>query len=235
MSQYEQIKAALKKASEDAPVSEYVFFKTAPGEYAEHDRFIGVNVPTLRKIAKDYKELSLSESDKFLRSPINEERLLALFILIHQYDKGKESEKDAIYQFYLDNLKYVNNWNLVDASAPLIMGKHLLNKDRSILLALAKSTDLWERRVAIVTTWYFIRNNQFDWTIRLAESLLQDTHDLIHKAVGWMLREVGKKDLRALEIFLERQAHQMPRTMLRYAIERFSKERRREYLKAKNK
>ncbi len=233
MSTYEQIKAILQKASEGTPTSEYVFFKTGPGQYAAHDQFIGVNVPTLRKIAEDHKELSLPEIYKFLSSPINEERLLALFILIHQYDKGAEPEKENIYQLYLDNLKHVNNWNLVDASAHLIVGRHLLNKDRSILLTLAKSVDLWERRVSIVATWYFIRNNHFEWTIRLAEILLQDKHDLIHKAVGWMLREVGKKDLPTLEVFLEKQAHQMPRTMLRYAIEKFPEERRKAYLQKK--
>lgn len=207
-----------------------LFFKTGPGDYAEHDQFIGISVPNLRKIAKRYALLSMPFIQTLIESPFNEERLLALFILIDQYQKGELRVKQQLYQFYLDNLTHINNWNLVDASAHLIIGAHLFNKDKEILLTLAESTVLWDRRVAIVSTWYFIRHRDYEWTIKLAEVLLSDQHDLIQKAVGWMLREAGKKEQAVLIDFLLRHASRMPRTMLRYAIEKLTAEERNYYL-----
>jgi 3-methyladenine DNA glycosylase AlkD len=206
------------------------FFKIGPGDYAAGDQFIGVTVPTLRAIAKKFPTLSLADIQTLLTSPVNEERALALFILTNQYTKADQQTKEKIYQFYLDNLHYVNNWNLVDASAHLIIGAHLLEHNKELLTTLAQSKNLWERRIAIVSTWYFIRNNDLDWTFKIALLLLNDTHDLIHKAVGWMLREAGKRDQDALITFLNKHAHTMPRTMLRYAIEKFPEDIRKKYL-----
>lgn len=203
-----------------------MFFKTAPGDYAHHDRFLGVTAPTLRKIAKNLSDLDQKTLSKLITSPFNEERLLTLFILISRYPK----EPQACYDFYLSNLKYVNNWNLVDASAHLIIGNYLFDKDRSLLFTLVRSNDLWERRIAIVATWYFIRKSDLAATFKLAEILLTDKHDLIHKASGWMLREAGKKDETALIKFLNQHSKQMPRTMLRYAIEKLTKKQRNHYL-----
>jgi 3-methyladenine DNA glycosylase AlkD len=226
-----QIKSLLKQFSKK-PLKEAktIFYKTGPGEYAEHDRFIGVNVPTLRKISKNFSALTLKEIQTLIQSKMNEERLLALFILVHQYQKSENSIKNILYQFYLDNLQHINNWNLVDASAHLILGAHLMNTNRRILLRLAKSENIWERRVAIVSTWYFIRKQDLEWTFKVAVLLLEDKHDLIHKATGWMLREAGKKDEKQLIAFLEQHAKKMPRTMLRYAIEKFPEPQRKNYL-----
>lgn len=226
-----QIKSHLKQASKK-PLKDAktIFFKTGPGEYAEHDQFIGVNVPDLRKIAKQFATLKREEIQVLIQSKINEERLLALFILVDQYQKAETSIKLTLYQFYLDNLQHVNNWNLVDASAHLILGAHLLDKDKQILFALAKSESIWERRIAIVSTWYFIRKQNLKWTFEIAALLLEDKHDLIHKAVGWMLREAGKKDENQLIVFLDQYAKKMPRTMLRYAIEKFPETQRKNYL-----
>ncbi len=207
-----------------------IFYKTSPGDYAEHDQFIGVSVPALRQIARQYKTLPLSAVQLLLESPINEERLLALLILVNRYQKENAQTKQEIYQFYLKNLQHINNWNLVDASAHLIVGAHLLNADKTKLITLTKSPILWERRIAIVATWYFIRHHQLKPTIQIAELLLQDQHDLIQKAVGWMLREAGKRDQQVLINFLEKYAPLMPRTMLRYAIEKFSADERKAYL-----
>lgn len=209
------------------------FFKTAKGQYGEGDQFIGITVPTLRKLVKPFGALSKKELSLLLASPINEARLLALLILTKQYQTGTATEQATLYNLYLDNLQYVNNWNLVDASAPYIAGAHLLARKKDILLSLARSPVLWERRVAIVSTWHFIRNNRFDWTLKLAKILLHDEHDLMHKAVGWMLREVGKRDTEVLINFLESHALNMPRTMLRYAIEKFPENKRKQYLKIK--
>jgi 3-methyladenine DNA glycosylase AlkD len=206
------------------------FYKTSVGDYAEHDRFIGVSVPSLRKIAKNFLNLHIEELHTLLASPFNEKRLLALLILINQYNRGNIEQKKSIYQFYVNNLQYVNNWNLVDASAHLIIGSHLINLDKGILLSLARSENMWKRRISIVSTLYFIRNNDYYWTIRIAEMLVHDSHDLIHKAVGWMLREVGKRNINMLIEFLDQHGKYMPRTMLRYAIEKFSPQQRQEYL-----
>ena len=200
------------------------FFKTGKGQYSEHDQFLGIRVPELRLLATQYSSLPLEELQFLITSPFNEERLLALLILDKQTDKAKR------YQFYMNNIAYVNNWNLVDLSAHNIVGAYLFNQDMDQLYPLAKSSLMWERRIAIVATWYFIRNNYFHHTIEIAQMLLNDHHDLIHKASGWMLREMGKKDQKPLIEFLNHHAAQMPRTMLRYAIERFPQETRRAYL-----
>lgn len=205
------------------------FFKTGPGQYSAHDKFLGISVPVLRKIAKEYYLLPINDIQKLITSKFNEERLLALFILINRYQKNTH-EKEAIYDFYLKNIKRVNNWNLVDASAHYIIGAHLSSKSKTILIDLAQSKNMWERRIAIVSTWYFIRENNFAYTIKISKILLNDEHDLIHKAVGWMLREMGKRDQYCLINFLEKNANKMPRTMLRYAIEKFHKDTRRKYL-----
>jgi 3-methyladenine DNA glycosylase AlkD len=211
------------------------FFKTGTGNYAEHDQFIGVKVPTIRLIAKKFSAITLDEIQLLIESSINEERLLALCILTDQYKKADIKTKEQLYQFYLNNLSHVSNWNLVDASAHLIIGAHLFKKDKKLLYSLAQSTIMWERRIAIVATYYFIRNNELEWTFKIASLLLNDTHDLIHKAVGWMLREAGKRNQDALVIFLGQHAYHMPRTMLRYAIEKFDENIRKKYLAQKNK
>lgn len=205
------------------------FFKTGPGEYSEHDTFIGVPAPSLRKIAQQHKDLDASGLKMLLHSPINEERLLALIILVHQYPANPE----RAYRFYLDNIEYINNWNLVDASAHLIIGAYLFDKNRSILYKFSGADSLWVRRIAIVSTWYFIKQRELDDTFKLAVILMNDKEDLIHKSVGWMLREAGKKNVDKLTAFLDVHAQHMPRTMLRYAIERLSPLERKRYLAKK--
>jgi 3-methyladenine DNA glycosylase AlkD len=210
------------------------FFKTGLGQYGEGDIFIGVTVPQSRKIAKKFSQLQLVEVKTLLYSRIHEERLVALLILVWRYSSALDNreEKEEIVKFYLDNIKQVNNWDLVDLSAPNILGAHLIdNRDRRLLYRLAKSENVWERRVAILATYHFIRNGDFSYTLKIAEMLLQDRHDLIHKAVGWMLREVGKRDVTAQEVFLEKYWSVMPRTMLRYAIERLPENKRLHYKK----
>ncbi len=206
------------------------FFKTGPGEYGEGDVFLGLTVPKIRKVVQQYKQLALSDIETLLNSEIHEERLCALLILVHKYQKGTPEEKEAVYDFYLKNAKKVNNWDLVDSSAEKIMGPHLLNKDKDILYKLVKSDNLWERRIAIMTTFHFIKNNKFEDTLKLSEMLITDPHDLIHKAVGWMLREVGKRDQELEETFLKKHYKAMPRTMLRYAIEKFDEKKRKFYM-----
>ena len=208
------------------------FMKTGPGQYAEGDLFLGVRVPAIRKIAREFRSMSLADLKTLLASKWHEERLLALVILAHQFARGSDAERSAIYRLYLASTDRINNWDLVDVSAPLIVGAHLFDRDRAILHRLAKSRSLWERRIAIVATQHFIRARQFGDTLAIAEQLLSDEHDLIHKATGWMLREVGKRDRGALEQFLAKHAHAMPRTMLRYAIELFPQSVRRRYLAA---
>lgn len=207
------------------------FFKTGRGQYGEGDVFLGITVPETRAIAKKYSALSFSDLTKLLESKIHEYRLVALLILVERFKKADASRKEKIYEFYLRHTQYVNNWDLVDLSAYQIIGAHLFDKDRKKLYALANSSQLWEKRIAIVATFEFIRKHQFEDTLKIAEILLQDKHDLIHKAVGWMLREVGKKNQQVEEKFLKKHAQKMPRTMLRYAIERFDEQKRRVYLK----
>ena len=206
------------------------YFKTEKGEYGEGDIFLGITVPDTRKIAQKYKNISLNEATEFLRSPFHEERLFALLVLIYLFESGNEQEKKGIYDFYLENTNYINNWDLVDLSVINIVGAYLFTRDRTPLYELAKSNNLWERRIAIIATLYFIRQNEFGDTINIAEILLVDREDLIHKAVGWMLREVGKRDLAREEEFLKRYYKEIPRTMLRYAIEKFPEEKRKSYL-----
>ncbi len=210
------------------------FFKTRPGEYGEGDRFLGVNVPSLRGIAKKYKGLTLSEIDQLLSSPIHEERLTSLLVLVQKYSKSQEYEKKEIVEYYLRNAGRINNWDLVDLSAPQILGAFLLSeKNRRVLYKFSKSKNLWERRISIITTLTFIRNDQFDDALEISAILLNDKHDLVHKAVGWMLREVGNRNISREELFLREHYRNMPRTMLRYAIEKFPERRRRAYLESK--
>ncbi|MGI0048704.1 MAG: DNA alkylation repair protein [Nitrososphaera sp.] len=207
------------------------FFKTGPGQYGEGDVFIGVIVPESRQVAKKFSQLPLQEVRMLFYSNVHEERLVALLILVQKYAKAQDREKKEIVKFYLDNIKQVNNWDLVDLSAPCILGPHLMNSDRALLYRLAKSGSVWERRIAIVTTLHFIRNNDLSDTLKIAAMLMQDGHDLVHKASGWMLREVGKRDVAAEKAFLDRHYRVMPRTMLRYAIERLPESKRRRYMK----
>lgn len=207
------------------------FFKTGPGQYGEGDVFLGIRVPVLRRLAREFRSLPLDQVERLLHSPLHEQRLLALIVLVDQAATADAKTLRTIYDFYLASARYVNNWDLVDTSAPQIVGRYLMDKSRKPLFKLAKSHDLWERRIAIVATHYFIRHDDHDDTVALAEVLLDDRQDLMHKAIGWMLREVGKRDQTVLEQFLVRHAARMPRTMLRYAIERFPAEQRLAYLK----
>lgn len=207
------------------------FFKTGRGQYGEGDTFIGVSVPHARKISRQYYTLPKEELKSLLYSPLHEERLLAMYILVLQFQKGNEKAQDEVYHYYLAHTKQVNNWDLVDSSASYIVGAYLYERDRTILYQLSRSKDLWERRIAIVATHYFIRKKDVKTTVEIAEILLKDSHDLIHKAVGWMLREVGKQDEDALLAFLDRHASYMPRTMLRYSLERLPESVRKNYMK----
>jgi 3-methyladenine DNA glycosylase AlkD len=209
------------------------FFKTGPGEYAEGDRFYGLKVPQVRLLLWEYRGLTPTDALPLLMSPIHEERLFALLALVRSFEKGDEAIREEIYNLYLANTNRINNWDLVDISAPRIVGGFLLERDCGALDLLAQSASLWERRIAILATFTFIRQNQFDDTLRIALLLLHDREDLIHKAVGWMLREVGKRDTAVEEGFLRQHCHVMPRTILRYAIEKFPEEKRRIYLKGK--
>lgn len=208
------------------------FFKTGSGEYGEGDKFIGVNVPIQRKIAKKYyREINLNELEQLLKSEIHECRLTALFMLCYKFEKAAKDEKASIVNLYLDNIAFVNNWDLVDASAPTLLGGYLFDKNRSLLYDLANSDDLWKQRIAIIATLYFIRRNDFYDTLAISEILIHHHHDLIHKAVGWMIREVGKRDKDVAIAFLQKHYTEMPRTMLRYAIEKFDEDLRHQFLK----
>lgn len=206
------------------------YFKCGKGEYGEGDLFLGVTVPEARSIAKRYVALSLNECLRLIKSPLHEERLLALMILSLRFKRADEKEQRRIYSLFMKNLRYVNNWDLVDSSAHLIAGAYLFDKDRTPLYELARSKNLWKKRVAIIATFDFIRKNDFGDTLKIAEILVDDTHDLIHKAVGWMLREVGNRDQAMEESFLRRHYKTMPRTMLRYAIEKFPIALRQRYM-----
>jgi 3-methyladenine DNA glycosylase AlkD len=216
----EKIRQDLKELADESKARVLQrYFKTGPGQYGEGDVFLGVSVPQSRKIAKlHFHSASLSDVEELMRSRIHEERLVALLVLVHKYEAGEK----GIARFYLDHLRHVNNWDLVDLSAPNILGAHLAGKSRSLLYRLAKSANIWEKRVAIVATYYFIRRDEFEDTLRIAELLISDRvqHDLIQKAAGWMLREVGKRNRDALLSFLDAHFSEMPRTMLRYAIEK---------------
>jgi 3-methyladenine DNA glycosylase AlkD len=207
------------------------FFKTGKGQYGEGDIFLGVTVPEQRRAARRYADLSPPDIQSLLASGIHEHRLTALLILVHQFGKADEQGRGRIVECYLCNTRYVNNWDLVDLSADKILGAYLADKDASILYDLAASENLWDRRIAMVATFAFIKKNRYDDTLRIASRLLRDPHELVHKAVGWMLREVGKRDIEAEEQFLEKYSRAMPRVMLRYAIERFTEERKTYYMR----
>lgn len=207
------------------------YFKCAPGEYGEGDIFLGIRVPEVRKLAKKFSLLPLPEVIELLHSQCHEARLLALFILVDRFKKSDETTRQEIYDLYLANTAHINNWDLVDTSAGQIVGAYLYARERSILYTLAQSDSLWERRIAVMATFYFIKRDDFTDTFALGEILLGDSHDLIHKAVGWMLREVGNRDRSAEEAFLKKHYQKMPRTMLRYAIEKFPEDLRQAYLK----
>ena len=209
------------------------FFKTGPGEYGEGDVFIGVKVPDLRKVAKDFQDIATEDVIVLLESAIHEERLLALLILVRKYVKGNETAKKRIYRLYLKKTKFINNWDLVDVTAHHIVGDYLMDKNKAPLYRLAKSEDLWERRIAILASFYFIKHGKYEETLKIAKILLTDEEDLIHKAVGWMLREIGKRDMIFEEMFLKQHYKEMPRTMLRYSIEKFPEPKRQKYLKGK--
>ena len=209
------------------------FFKTGPGEYGEGDVFLGVKVPPVRAIANRCGDLPLADVTRLLRSRFHEERLLALLVLVRQYAKGDAARRREVYELYLANTAYINNWDLVDTSAHFIVGPHLAGRPGTTpapLLKLARSASVWERRIAIIATLHFIRQREFAATLRIATLLLADEHDLIHKAVGWMLREVGNRDVAVLREFLDAHHKAMPRTMLRYAIERLTPDERRRYM-----
>jgi len=206
------------------------FFKTGDGEYGEGDKFLGIRVPVIRKLINQYQEISIDEFKIILESEYHEERLFALLMLVKMFEKGSEKKKNQIYNIYLQNTKHINNWDLVDSSASQIVGAYLENRDKKILYALAESQSLWERRISIMSTFYLIRNNHFSDTLNIAKILKQDKENLIHKAVGWMLREVGKRNIEIEKTYLKRHYTSMPRTMLRYAIEKFPEPERKAYL-----
>ena len=210
------------------------FFKTGKGQYGEGDKFLGLNVGQIRSVIKKYEDISLAQIKELLEGEFHEERLAAVLILVSQFEKGDEKRKKEIYSFYLKNTKSINNWDLVDSSAHIIVGKYLYEKSKDILFKLSESKNLWERRIAIIATFQEIKNGKSASALLIAEKLLGDQQDLMHKAVGWKLREVGKRcSQKEEEVFLKKYATIMPRTMLRYAIERFDEKKRQQYLKIK--
>lgn len=231
-SNVEQIEKELHRLG-DPEIAQFLtrFFKTGPGEYGEGDRFLGIRVPILRKLAKRHASLELPGCRALLISPYHEARLLALLLLVQAYARGSEEQRNAIYRLYLDHTTCVNNWDLVDSSAEHIVGRHLEKREKTVLYDLARSPSVWERRIAIMATFRYVKAGSFDETLRIADMLLLDAHDLIHKAAGWMLREIGKRDQPVAEAFLRPRYRRMPRTMLRYAIERYPDALRRRYLR----
>lgn len=221
----------IEQSNNEIAVHSMRFFKTGKGEYGEGDKFLGIRVPVLRKFVKEFREISLEETTELLKSPFHEARLLALLIMAVKYSRAKASgEQELIYRAYLGNTRFINNWDLVDCSAEHVIGTHLFLKNRKPIYRLVRSKDLWERRIGIIATFHFIKKNDFAVTLECARLLLNDKEDLIHKAAGWMLREVGKRDQAAEERFLAKHYRLMPRTMLRYAIERFPEKERLAYL-----
>ncbi len=208
------------------------YFKTGPGEYGEGDQFLGIRVPVTRKVAAEHRDLPLSDVAVLLASSWHEERLLALLIMVRQYSRGDVAQRETLFRLYLRHTKHINNWDLVDTSAEFIIGPHLPPKERVRLTSLARSHSVWERRIAVLATRHYIKQGEFDDTLCIARLLLKDDHDLIHKAVGWMLREIGDRDRAVEETFLQQHVRTMPRTMLRYAIEKFPERLRQSYLKA---
>jgi 3-methyladenine DNA glycosylase AlkD len=227
-----EIKDKLKKLGNNKRAEQSRrYFKTGPGEYGEGDIFVGIRVPELRKLSRAYRDIPLEATEILLNSPIHEERLLALLILVMKYAGSDAGEQKRIYTLYLKNTRFVNNWDLVDASAHYIVGPFLMDKNKRPLYRLAVSKSIWDRRIAIMSTFHYIRQNIYSETLKIADTLISDKEDLIHKAVGWMLREIGKRDLQTEEEFLRPRYKAMPRTMLRYAIERFPAAKRQRYLK----
>lgn len=227
----QQVVSALQLlANPDKAKHSYLFFKAIPGGYGYGDRFLGISVPPQRKIAKQHLSISLKELEKLLRNPYHEIRLTALFIACYKVEKAGLFELDEIAALYLKNIAYINNWDLIDLSSPNILGRFLEHKERDLLYALAESKSVWEKRISILTCFYFIKKNDFEDALAISELLINDEHDLIHKAVGWMLREIGKRDQLVEENFLKQYYLLMPRTMLRYAIEKFDEPLRKKYL-----
>ncbi len=231
MSSASAIRRALRDLG-DPQIAEHSagFFKTGPGEYGEGDRFIGVRIPKIRELVKQHRDLPERATLSLLQSPIHEERMFAVLVLVARFSRAGDAERDRIVALYLEHRAFVNNWDLVDSSCHKILGPWLVDRDRGLLYELVESESLWDRRITMMTTYYFIRRDDFDDALKLAHILLEDEHDLIHKVVGWMLREIGKRDLAIEEAFLQAHYHRMPRTMLRYAIEKLPKARRRAYL-----
>lgn len=209
------------------------FFKTGKGQYAEGDVFWGIKVPETRQVAKAYRNLPLAEIKKTIKNPVHEVRLCSLLILVEQFKKSSETERKSIVDFYLSNTQYINNWDLVDLSCYNILGKYLTDKPRDLLHHLAESTNMWEQRIAIVSTWLFIRNRDFEDTLSISKKLLNHPHDLIHKAIGWMLREISKRDEACMLDFVQTHYNRMPRTALRYAIEKLPENSRKDILQGK--
>jgi len=227
-------KSTLRKQT-DRQKAEFLqrYFKTGRGEYAEGDRFLGVTVPQVRAVSRRFRQLPLADLNRLIRSSWHEERLLALLILVLQYQKGDVGMREKVFRFYLSHLKWINNWDLVDCSARYIVGPHLHDGDPAVLRKLVRSPVIWERRVALLATFHFITQGDFEETFHLARVLIRDDHDLIHKATGWMLREVGKRSPSSLKSFLDEHACRLPRTALRYAIERMPEGQRKAYLATK--
>lgn len=234
--QLSDLQSKLKKLADPkvAKINEW-FFKTGEGEYGAHDKFLGIKVPNIKTAIKDFKNIDLNDVEKLIKSKFNEERLSALLIMVEQFKKASEPQQKKIVEFYLKNKKYVNNWNLVDSSAHKILGEFLTKNNPKMLLKMAKSADLWERRMAIISTLAFIKKGDFKMVKDVAKTLMKDKEDLIQKAVGWMLREMGKVNKSELIKFLDENALKMPRTMLRYAIEKLPAKQREFYLKLKKK
>ncbi len=226
------LKNLLQQYAQNSSYKADMFFKTQPGSYGAHDKFLGIKNPVLHALAKEFRDLCDEGVVELLHSEYNEQRLLALFLLVDRYQRGDDATKEKVFQLYMQHVDRVNNWNLVDGSAHYIVGAHVYagHKSTELLHELVVSENLWHRRIGIVATWYFIRKNSLDLTIQLSTKLLKDQQDLMHKAVGWMLRESGKKDEAVLRNFLDEHAKIMPRTMLRYALEKFSADDRKKYM-----
>ncbi len=229
-----KIQNELKKYTNDQYAAHHqTFFKTQPGGYGEGDVFIGVRVPQIRQVAKQFKNIEFDLIEELLRAEIHEYRMLALIIMVNRFNlKSTDPQiKEEIFNLYIKNKDRINNWDLIDISAPHIVGAWLFKREKDLLYELSDSIVLWDRRIAIMSTMYFIRQNEFDHTLKISKILLHDKEDLIHKAVGWMLREIGKRDIKTEEKFLKKDFKKMPRTMLRYAIEKFPEDLRLSYLK----
>ncbi|OGF33516.1 DNA alkylation repair protein [Candidatus Falkowbacteria bacterium RIFOXYA2_FULL_35_8] len=228
----ENVKKELKKVADPKKAKDLSwFFKTGKGEYGEGDRFLGINMGEQRRIAKEFKDLELTEVQKLLKNKFHEERMTALLILVYKFAEADEKLRKQIFEVYLKNTKYINNWDLVDVTAPRIVGSYLIDKERKVLYKMARSKNLWQKRIAVLATFIFIKEKQFEDSLNIAKILLNDKHDLIHKAVGWMLREVGNQEQAVEEKFLQKYYKKMPRTMFRYAIEKFEEGKRQRYLK----